>query len=199
MFKKDYFPSYLKAKAENAASKEDIEKITTIVENVKQNNKIQFDEIQKKNELFFDEIKQSKNRFNSKQFELYNDLWSSLIDLKLSADELWDAATKTKLHDFSKKVHSASVSVEKSAILIDDRHYIKLRDILAEFEGFKFGKSELILKRLRNKTKTQLENIEFYNSIEENIQQNGRIKDNYDNLLDELKKQFKIKVRGEDI
>lgn len=194
-----YLLQYFKEKGKNLATQEVIEKITSQVESVKHSYKIDFDKIQKNNDLIFSEIKDTKNRYNSKQFELYNELWRSLIELKLSADELWDSATKVKLHDFSKKVHSASVSLEKSAILIDDNHYIKLRNILNEFEGFKFGKSELLLKRLRYKTKTQLESIDFYNSIEENIQRNGIIKNNYDNLLDELKNQFKIKVRGEDI
>jgi len=62
--------------------------------------------------VFFDEIKQTRNRFNSKQFELYNELWNSLIDLKFSADDLWASANKTKLHDFSKKVYSANISID---------------------------------------------------------------------------------------
>ena len=94
MFQKNYFPKYLEEKAKNTAIIEDIKKITSLVEAVKQSYKIDFDKIQKNNDLIFGEIKDTKTRYNSKQFELYNDLWSSLIDLKISANELWSSATE---------------------------------------------------------------------------------------------------------
>lgn len=46
------------------------------VESVKLEHNKRFDEIQKKNDLFFSEIKSTKERFNAKQFELYNELWA---------------------------------------------------------------------------------------------------------------------------
>jgi hypothetical protein len=194
MFKKDYFPAYLKAKAKNTATKEDIENITSIVEDVKQNNKIQFDEIQKKNEVFFDEIKQSKNRFNSKQFELYNELWSSLIDLKISADDLWDSATTSKLKDLSNKVFQAHISIEKSALLIEETHYSKLIHIIQRFKDFGYGKKTLI--SIRRKTLKQIDEIEIYTNIDSIIENNRNIKENYDDLLNELKSEFVRQIRG---
>ena len=89
MFKKNYFPKYLEEKGKNLATKEDVADITKKVESVKLEHNQKFDEIQKKNDLFFSEIKSTKERFNAKQFELYNELWSALIELKFSADTLW--------------------------------------------------------------------------------------------------------------
>ncbi len=198
MFKKNYFPKYLEKKAENTATKEDIRDITSKIESVKQEYKIEFDEIQQKNEVFFDEIRQSKNRFNAKQFELYNELWNSLVDLKFSANELWESANKTKLQDFSKKVYNAKVTIEKTSLLIDNNHYDELLRIIQQFDNFKFGKGELIgLKSLRRKTKNEMNGIQLYDqSIEEIINQNRQIKYNYDALLDKIKIKFVEKIRG---
>ena len=191
MFKKNYFPKYLEEKAKNTATREDIEKITSQVEAVKQSYKIEFEKIQKKNDVIVSEIKDTKNRYNSKQFELYNELWSSLIDLKMSANDLWESATGEKLKDFSKKLFNAKVSIEKSSLLIEDTHYNELTRIIKKFEEFKFGKKKLI--NLRNRTITDFDQLLEDNHI---IEQNKEVKDNYDELLNTLKLQFKQTVRG---
>jgi hypothetical protein len=195
MFKKNYFPKYLEEKAKNTATKEDIEKITSQVEGVKQSYKIEFDKIQKNNDLIFSEIKDTKNRYNSKQFELYNDLWSSLIDLKISADELWESATGKKLKDFSTKLHNAKISIEKSSLLIENNHYDELMKVIKKFEEFEIGKKKLI--NLRNQTITAIDETLKYNNISNTIEQNREVKTNYDGLLDMLKLQFKSTMRGE--
>ncbi|MDD3343855.1 MAG: hypothetical protein PHR87_09800 [Sulfurospirillaceae bacterium] len=196
MFKKNYFPKYLEEKAKNTATKEDIEKITSQVESVKQEYKIEFDKIQKNNDVIVSEIKDRTSRYNSKQFELYNDLWSSLIDLKISADELWESASGRKLKDFSAKLHTAKISIEKSSLLIENNHYDELMKIIKEFEEFEIGKKKLI--NLRNKNIQEIDNIiqETY-GIDGIIQNNKNVKNNYNNLLDKLKKKFKSTIRGE--
>jgi len=190
-----YLFQYLKEKGKNLATKEDIEKITSQVESVKQNYKIEFDKIQKNNDLIFSEIKDTKNRYNSKQFELYNDLWSSLIDLKISADELWESATGRKLKDFSTKLHNAKISIEKSSLLIENNHYDELMKVIKKFEDFEIGKKKLI--NLRNKTITDIDQILRNSYIDNIIEQNREVKTNYDGLLDTLKLQFKSTIRGE--
>ena len=194
MFKKNYFPKYLEEKAKNTATKEDIEKITSQVESVKQSYKIEFEKIQKKNDVIVSEIKDTKNRYNTKQFELYNELWSSLIDLKLSANDLWESATGKKLKDFSTKLFNAKVSIEKSSLLIEDTHYDELTRIIKKFEEFEIGKKKLI--NLRNRTITDIDQLLRDNYIRNTIEQNREVKNNYDNLLNTLKLQFKQTIRG---
>jgi len=196
IFKKNYFPKYLEEKAKNTATKEDIEKITSQVESVKQEYKIEFEKIQKNNDVIVSEIIDRTNRYNSKQFELYNNLWCALIDLKISADDLWELATGKKLKDFSTKVHNAKISIEKSSLLIENNYYDELMKIITKFEEFEIDKKKLI--SLRNKNIQDIDNIlhENYN-INGIIQNNKNVKNNYDNLLDKLKKQFKSTIRGE--
>lgn len=190
-----YLFQYFKEKGKNLATQEDIENITSQVESVKQSYKIEFDKIQKNNDLIFSEIKDTKNRYNSKQFELYNDLWSSLIDLKISADELWESATGKKLKDFSTKLYNAKISIKKSSLLIENNHYDELMKVIKKFEEFEIGKKKLI--NLRNQTITAIDETLKYDNISNIIEQNRGVKTIYDALLDTLKLQFKSTIRGE--
>ena len=189
-----YLVQYLKEKAKNLATKEDVADITSKVEEVKQSYKIKFDEIQQKNDLIFSELKESKSRYNSKQFELYNELWSSLIDLKLSADELWNSATVENLKRFSSNLHNAKTSIEKSSLLIEDEHYNELMKITV-LEEYQVGKTELI--KFRNKTVHEARGLAEQTYIDRLIQNNSVLKQNYDILMKQLKKQFQNTIRGE--
>jgi hypothetical protein len=195
MFKKNYFPKYLEEKAKNTATKEDIETITSQIEKVKQSYKIDFDKIQKKNDLIVSEIKDTRNRYNSKQFELYNDLWSSLIDLKISADDLWDSANAKNLKKFSTNLHNAKVSIEKSSLLIESSHYKDLMKIIKKLEEFEFGKKKLII--LRNKTEQEINKLAEYDNFNNIIEQNRESKSNFDSLMESLKIEFTSTIRGE--
>lgn len=186
---KNYLTKYLEEKAKNLATKEDISNITEKIEAVKFEHNKRLDEIKNKNDLFYSEIKSRKERLNSKQFELYNDLWSSLIDLKISADELWNSATIEKLNDFSIKLFNAKISIEKSSLLIEDEHYSELFDIIIKFENYQIGKEKLI--DLRNKTnKTNLNNEEIITYFK-----NINIKFEYDALIFTLRNKFKLQIR----
>lgn len=193
MFWKNYIPKYLEEKGKNLATKEDITEITSKVESVKLEHSEKLDEIQKKNDLLYSEIKNSKERFNAKQFELYNILWSSLIDLKISADDLWHSATIKKLKFFSNKLFRARLSIEKSSLLLEDKHYKKLIDIIRKFENYKIGKEKLIdLKNELNKDNlypmSDIEILTFF--------QNMSIKIEYDELIMVLKNEFKFQIRA---
>lgn len=189
-----YLMQYINEKGKNLATKEDITDITSKVEDVKQSYKIEFDEIQKKNDLIFNELKESKNRYNSKQFEQYNELWSSLIDLKLSADNLWNSATAKNLKDFSTNLNKANVSIEKSSLLIENEDYKELIEIIKQFEEYEEGKTKLI--QIRNKTLDEVKGLAYDSYISMLIQRNGVFKVNYEILLEKLKKQFKNTIRG---
>ena len=192
-----YLIQYFKEKGKNLAIQEDIKNITLLVEDVKQDNKKEFEKIQNKNDVIVSEIKDTQNRYNSKQFELYNELWSSLIDLKISADELWDSATGKKLKDFSTKLYNAKVSIEKSSILIESNHYNELIKIIKKFEDFEFGKGNLIkLRQIKNKTLIDIDKNYTNITFDTIIEQNRESKLNYDILLGTLKKQFTTTIKG---
>lgn len=190
-----YFISYLKEKGKNLATKEDIEEITNKVESVKQEYKKEFDLIQKQNDAHFSELKNIKDRYNSKQFEIYNNLWVSLIELKFSADTLWDEATIPKLRNLSKKVAEAQKSIEISSLLLENDDYRELNNLIDKFNDFKVGKTKLI----ETKYKTDIQMDEYYineDEIKKMIKLNGKIKKQYESLVINLKQEFKEQIKG---
>ncbi|MFY4756388.1 hypothetical protein ACOTVZ_02945 [Aliarcobacter butzleri] len=165
------------------------------LESIKQEYKEKFDLIQKSNDAHFSELKNTKDRYNSKQFEIYNNLWVSLIELKFSADDLWDEATKGKLRVFSRKVTEAKKSIETSSLLLENSDYNNLISLIKSFNDFKVGKAKLI----NTKYKTDIEMDQFNineNSIEYMINQNQQIKESYDDLITKLKQKFKEQIKG---
>lgn len=175
-----YFISYLKEKSKNLATKEDIQEITSKVESVKNEYKEYFSKF---------------DRYNSKQFEIYNNLWVSLIELKFSADTLWNEATIPKLRNLSKKVAEAQKSIEISSLLLENDDYRELNNLIDKFNDFKVGKTKLI--ETKYKTDTQMN--EYYideDEIKKMIKYNGKIKKQYESLVINLKQEFKEQIKG---
>lgn len=70
-------------------------------------------------------------QFSPKQFELYNNLWKSLYDLKISLrDFMYYLRDEEKLKIFEEKLAKASNIVQENAIIIDEEHYTKLAEII---------------------------------------------------------------------
>ncbi|MDN5053833.1 hypothetical protein [Aliarcobacter butzleri] len=187
--------SYLKEKGKNLATKEDIEEITNKVESIKQEYKEKFDLIQKSNDAHFSELKNTKDRYNSKQFEIYNTLWVSLIELKFSGDNLWDEATKTRLRIFSKKVAEAKKEIEASSLLLENSDYSQLILLITKFNDFEIGKETLIKIKYKTDAEMHSKNINEA-SIEDMIRENGQTKNEYDTLIIKLKEKFKKQIKG---
>lgn len=91
------------------------------------------------------EVYKSKDlRYIEKQFELYNDLWTSLADLEIAVNDLWDVATVKKVKTFASQIIKTRQKIRKAALLIEDRHYLELNYVLDQFQEFQFGKQKLL-------------------------------------------------------
>jgi hypothetical protein len=91
-----------------------------------------------------DILKQTTIRYSNKQFELYSLLWSSLHDLKILADDLWQQATSIRLERFSKQLRVTKTEIEKASLFIEENHYKELTETIKYFSEYHIGKSELI-------------------------------------------------------
>lgn len=127
-------------------------------------------------EIKKNDLEKSKSlflRYSEHQFTLYNELWKSLCDLRHIGEELWERAEIQKVKDFSKQLKLTKLTVEKSALLIEDKHYKDLIQILDNFGKFEFGKLTLI--SLRNRQAHELadygvNNLEIQRVIDQNRQ-----------------------------
>ncbi len=137
-----------------------------------------------------DVLKQTTLRFSDKQFELYTNLWNSLHDLKIAADNLWDSASPKNLKDFVKQLKMTKGEMEKASLFVEDAHYSELSEIIKSFSEFQIGKERLI--DLRQNT-----NLEGHLIEEQMIVGNQRVKRRYDELILLIKADLRRQLKGE--
>lgn len=129
-------------------------------------------------------------RFSEKQFHLYNDLWSSLCDLRISGDNLWEHATKLNAKKFAEQLKKTEDQILRSSLLVENEHYQRLRELMDRFSKFEFGKTRLIDLRRRSTDQLNLEDIE------RTIKNNRIVKEDYSRLLHEIETYFKDQIQG---
>jgi len=168
---------------------------TRIANEESQKFKVEFDAIKREKDHLFDTLKAASFRYSDSQFGLYNELWRSLVDLKSSGDSLWEQVSSKKVREFADQVKETSDAIERSALLIEDEHYQKLKKIISEFEAFRFGKQKLV--DLRNKS-VHGQNID-QNEIGYAIDDNRLRKEEFTALLNQLRSHFKGQISGANI
>lgn len=89
------------------------------------------------------------NRYSETQFHLYNDLWSSLCDLRIAGDNLWEHADSINARRFAQQLQRTRDMVQKRSLLIEDAHYETLKRLMEEFGDFDLGKARLLELRRR--------------------------------------------------
>jgi hypothetical protein len=135
-------------------------------------------------------------RYSEHQFTLYNELWKSLCELRNIGEELWEKAELKELKDFSKQLKLTKLTVEKSALLIEDQHYKDLIQILEKFGKFEFGKLTLI--QLRNRQAHELAQYGVSNyEIDRVVNQNRAAKQEFAMMVNDLGTTFKNQIKGE--
>lgn len=136
-----------------------------------------------------DILKRTTLRYSEKQFELYSILWSSLQNLKISADILWESANSKNLADFSKQLRKSKIEIEKASLFIEDDHHTELIQIINYLSEFKVGKKMLINYR-------QSTNIEGQLIERQMIAGNQRVKARYEELILLIKSDLKKQLKG---
>ncbi len=139
-----------------------------------------------------DTLKETSLRYSGQQFELYNKLWHSLYDLKLTADALWNEAIETNLKKFSKQLENTMDEVENSFLFIEDIHYQNLKGLLEQFSEYQIGKTKII-QLYKQKTGESID----INELHRWINQNGEKKQKYEQLINDIRMDLKRQIRGE--
>lgn len=131
-----------------------------------------------------------EEKYWEKQIDFYIKLWPALQGLKSSADDLWEEATREILEIFVDNLNDAEQLLQDNKLLIDDNHFQELNGLIGEF--WKFGSGKARLLDLREEANI----IEIINPKEiVLIKRNGQTKDKYDQIISEIEKQFRDKLR----
>lgn len=145
----------------------------------------ELEEIKRRYEIEVASVKTVLLRYSEKQFDIYGELWVSLCDLKKSMDDLWTDYSVQKVRDFSSQINQSNFYLQKSSLFIDDIHLNTIKEALYQLDEFAHGKGELT-------------NIPSRHTAErKNIIDNNRYrKQEYDNMLDNIRSYFISKISG---
>ena len=147
-------------------------------------------------ELYRTQLELSKSiisRYSEHQFEAYNQLWTSLFDLKNLGDTLWERANPTNLRNFSKQLRSTKVMVGRMSLFIEDEHFAQLKRLLSGFSEYQLGKQKLI--EIRAGDRIDVNEIEQFSQIQENqlrLQEYSRL---INDIRDSFRQQINLSVR----
>ena len=133
-------------------------------------------------------------RYSLEQFKLYNELWISLYNSKVGGDDLWEVANIKNVKAFAQQLKKTENQIDRHSLLIEDQHYLNLKNLINDFYQFKFGK--ITLYELRNNNSNNYDSQLQVDQIKEVIDRNKEIKDKYSSLLVYLKEDFKRQIRG---
>lgn len=116
-------------------------------------------------------------------------LWSSLQNLKISADNLWEKASSKNLVDLSKQLYITKCDIEKASLFIEDAHYSELIEIIKHFSEFEIGKKMLIDYR-------KVTNIDEHMIERQIVAGDQRLKRRYEDLILLIKSDLKQQLKG---
>ncbi|MEK4245297.1 hypothetical protein MKZ20_08130 [Psychrobacillus sp. FSL K6-2684] len=132
---------------------------------------------------------QSYLHFSDIQFSLYNKLWSSLCDLKNSADELWEEANENNLFMFISELKNTKNVIIKNSLILEEDHYKRLMKIIENFSSYQVGKERII--KLKKNSLIQQYVIKHINELTTSNRGN---KENYEELMKEIAIIFKSHI-----
>lgn len=137
--------------------------------------------------------KLSLSRYSEYQFKSYNELWFSLIELKIAAEHLWDELNVVNLKSFIKQLEQTKINIQTKALLIEESHYEQLKIILDRFDHYQIGKIKLM--DIRDK---RTNDISLAAAIDEYqvINDNGEDKKRYEVLLSDIECSFRKQLRS---
>lgn len=133
-----------------------------------------------------------EEKYWEKQIDFYISLWPSLLELKSSADALWDRASMERLQVFVNRLDNAEKVLQQNKLLIDDDTRLHLLEMLIhEFWRFSSGKARLIDLRDKRVSIVRFDPQEIIQ-----IERNGKTKDRYDRLIVEIEEKFRDKLKN---
>ncbi len=125
-------------------------------------------------------------RYSEQQFTSYNQLWSSLFDLKTRGDQLWKLANDQNFHPFIKQLKETQEMIERNSLFIEDDHYEQLQQLLKMLSEYELGKKRLI--ELRRQDNIDPAEIHLW------INHNGYFLEQYTPLIAAIRKNFKQQI-----
>ena len=130
-------------------------------------------------------------------FESYFGIWKKLQALRLAAEDLWDLATPEALLVFTAQLRDTYLTVRQGEIFFSEKDRQNLLRLLSIFGDYRIGKERLISIRHKEDIKRGLRyGPNFTGAMAEQIIENSNIKNEYEDLLENVRSSFAKRLYG---
>lgn len=183
--------SWIKARLENAIKHEYSLELENHKNELKEKTDKELLELKNQAQVEFEKYRVRIGPYSEKQFERYNELWVKMVELKTGMNELWDHAEEKALKKFSRDLRDLVNTLEKSALLVEPRHYEELMESMNVFANYQIGKQSLInLRRISGDRYVQGVTEQISDLIERNEGNRRRLLEALDSLMDAMRRQI---------
>lgn len=133
------------------------------------------------------------NLYFSGQFDIYNKLWSSIVELEEAVDLLWEGVDKTRFESFVKATKKAKRSVRKAAPYIENEHYQIIDSFFNKIDEYREGKEKIL--SFDNLSDDEFNgNLDVINGF---VDQNRETRDAIHQFAENCLHDFREKLKGE--
>jgi hypothetical protein len=127
-------------------------------------------------------------RFETAQFGAYQEIWTSLAELRIAANRLWEHASQENLDDFGKYLGNARLVIYNTQLVIERSVVNDLRSAIHAFEDFYGGKEGLISLRQHGKKDSA--------AVAARIDENAHLRTHFGEIVEELRASLTRQMRA---
>lgn len=132
------------------------------------------------------------SNYANAQFESYWGVWKRLQSLKLAGDELWRETSAPNLVNFADELRKTKLVVNEGELFFEEQDRQELIRILKAFSEYRLGKSKVI--DIRSQHKAQQIVDEFAYMLQNQIEENWQLKQEYERLLEHIRSSFRTRL-----
>lgn len=175
---------------DNALRKKTESELQVLAKDLHIKTETELAKIQTINTISVETLKTKLGYYSENQFTTYNELWSHLCDLKYHMLELWSNNTEDELKEFSSQLNATIIKLEKSALIIEEHHYLELIDILNQFASYEFKKWSLLQIKDERIKKEDISPADIKNMVKENASIKKRLLDYLPQIRSNMRNQI---------
>ena len=129
------------------------------------------------------------------QYDVYIDLWKQLGILQSAVDTLWTSATEKNILHLARQLRETKRAIQEWSLFFNNRHLQQLNEAIRILDNFHIGKNKL--RNLRSKKQLSEFPRKFNEStIQQQIEQNGLYRQQFQTLIDQIRATFRAKLSG---
>ncbi len=134
------------------------------------------------------------NMYFGGQFNKYNELWVSIVELQESVDLLWEGVDEIRLASFVNAINTSKKKLKLARPYLDPNDYRLVEEFFGKIDNYKEGKQTVLsFHNLPDREFNKRSTLDKVNSF---IEQNRYLRDEINNISEIILKNIGDRLRG---